>query len=205
MVWRSWLHPYWGLRRLRLGLGRTVEDERLPNKRLEGGRVDFFSLVDVDGAAHVSLETRVEETGWILQGRALGEGQLHDLLVGLARADDAIVGPHRRAHPLPLLDDVRNCFLDEPAHPAEGFSAPVSELVDSLRDEIRCRSTVARLRLLHAFILEAPGRLVGRSEIAHVFGKELAASYGSPIVDDRVARVSPTARLAASASIDSTT
>ena len=73
---------------------------------------------------------RVEETGRILQRRALGEGKLHDILVGFASADDAIVRPNRSAHPLPLLDDVRVCFLDELAHSAEGFPAPVPEFGD---------------------------------------------------------------------------
>jgi len=35
-----------------------------------GIRVSFFSFVDVDRAAYVSVETRVEETGRILQKRA---------------------------------------------------------------------------------------------------------------------------------------
>src|SRR5258708_1894774 len=74
-----------GLRFLRrFRLARTVEGDRLANERLEGGLVDFFSFVDVDRAAYVSVETRVEETGRILQRRALGEGKLHDVLVGFA-------------------------------------------------------------------------------------------------------------------------
>src|SRR4029077_11656214 len=129
---------------------RTVEGDRLANECLEGGLVNFFSFVDVDRAAYVSVETRVEETGRIFQGRALGEGKLHDLLVGFAGADDAVVRPDRSTHPLPLLDDVRVCFLDEPAHSAEGFAAPVPELGDSFRDEFRCRLTLARARLSHA-------------------------------------------------------
>src|SRR6266536_4122203 len=81
-----------GLRFLRrFRLAGTVEDDRLANERLEGGLVNFFSFVDVDRAAYVSVETRVEETGWILQRRALGEGKLHDILVGFASADDAVV------------------------------------------------------------------------------------------------------------------
>src|SRR5438094_6940382 len=60
------------LRRFRLG--RPVEGDRLANERLERGLVNVFSFVDVDRAAHVSVETRVEETAWILQRRALGEG-----------------------------------------------------------------------------------------------------------------------------------
>jgi hypothetical protein len=34
----------------------------LANERLEGGLVNFFSFVDVDRAACVFLETRVEDT-----------------------------------------------------------------------------------------------------------------------------------------------
>ena len=37
----------------------------------------------------------VEEMGRILQRRALGEGKLHDILVGFASADDAVVRPDR--------------------------------------------------------------------------------------------------------------
>src|SRR2546422_1103688 len=97
-----------GLRFLRrFRLARTVEGDRLANERLEGGLVNFFSFVDVDRAACVSVETRVEETGRILQRRSPGEGKLHDILVGFASADDAVVRPNRSAHPLPLLDDVR--------------------------------------------------------------------------------------------------
>src|SRR4029450_6219040 len=90
------------LRRLRLA--RTVEGDRLANERLEGGRGDLLSFRDVDRAAYVSVEARVEETGRILQGRTLREGELHDLLVGFAGADETVVRPDRSA-PFPLLDD----------------------------------------------------------------------------------------------------
>ncbi len=143
-----------GLRFLRrFRLARTVEGDRLANEHLEGGLVNFFSFVDVDRAACVSVETRVEETGRILQRRALGEGKLHDMLVGFASADDAVVRPNRSAHPLPLLDDVRVCFLDQLAHSAEGFAAPVPEFGDSFRDELRCRLALARARLFHVLML----------------------------------------------------
>src|SRR5438445_1244961 len=78
------------------------------------------------------------------------------MLVGFASADDAVVRPNRSAHPLPLLDDVRVCFLDELAHSAEGFPAPVPEFGDSFRDELRCRLALARARLFHVLILEVP-------------------------------------------------
>src|SRR5207249_6778824 len=129
------------------------ESDRLANERLEGGLVNVFSFVDVDRAAYVSVDTRVEETCRILQRRALGQGKLHDILVGFASADDAVVRPNRSAHPLPLLDDVRVCLLDELAHSAEGFPAPVPEFGDSVRDELRCRLALARARLFHVLIL----------------------------------------------------
>src|SRR5713101_3617922 len=146
-----------GLRFLRrFRLAGTVEGDRLANERLEGGLVNFFSFVDVDRAAYVSLETRVEEMCRILQRRALGEGKLHGILVGFASADDAVVRPNRSAHPLPLLDDVRVCFLDELAHSAEGFPAPVPEFGDSFRNELRCWLALARARLFHFLTLEVP-------------------------------------------------
>src|SRR3989440_7269901 len=140
--------------KLTFRLGRTVEGDGLANERLEGGLVNFFSFVDVDRAAYVSVETRVEETGRILQRRALGEGELHDIPVGLASADDAVVRPNRRAHPLPLLDHVRVCFLDELAHSAEAFPAPVAEFGDSFRDQLGCRLALARAGFFHVLILE---------------------------------------------------
>lgn len=102
----------------------------LANERLEGGFVNFLSFVDVDRATHVSVKTRIEETGWIFQSRALGEGKFHFILVGFAGAEDAVVRSDRNA-PLPLLDDIRVCRLDEFAYSAEGFPAPAPEFGDS--------------------------------------------------------------------------
>src|SRR5580765_3336518 len=147
-----------GLRFLRrFRLAGAVEGDRLANERLEGGLVNVFSFVDVDRAAYVAVEARVEETARILQRRALGEGQLHDVLVGLTSADDAVVRPHRSAgfgwfDPLPLLDDVRVCVLDERAHSAEGLPPPVPEFGDSFRDERRCRLDLARARRFHVLL-----------------------------------------------------
>jgi len=39
-------------------LPRFVDSDRLSNQRLEGGLIDFLSLVDVDRAPYLSLETR---------------------------------------------------------------------------------------------------------------------------------------------------
>lgn len=137
-------------------LARTVEGDRLANERLEGGRVNRFSFVEVDRATDVAVETRIKKTGRVLQRRTLGEGELHDLLVGLARAEDAVVRPDRCAHPLPLLDDVRVGFLDELAHHAKGFPPPVTEFGDFFRDELRCRWVLACVRLFHVLTLEVP-------------------------------------------------
>src|SRR5258706_15790001 len=85
-----------GLRFLRrFRLARAVEGDRLANERLEGGLVNFFSFGDVDRAAYVSIEARVEEAGRGLQKRALCGGKLHDLLLGFASADDAVARPNR--------------------------------------------------------------------------------------------------------------
>src|SRR5205814_8726204 len=84
---------------------------------------------------------------------------LHGILVRFAGADDAVVRPYRSArilqfHPLPLLDDVRVGLLDELAHSAERCPAPVAELGDSLRDQLRCRLAWARARLFHVLTLD---------------------------------------------------
>src|SRR5207244_12931153 len=92
-----------------------------------------------------------------------GAGKLHDILVGFASPDDAVMRPNRSAHPLPLLDDVRVCFLDELAHSAEGFPAPVPEFGDSFRDELRCRLALARARFFHVLILHYPTSVEARA------------------------------------------
>ena len=68
------VHPS-GLRFFRrLRLAGTVQRDRLANERLERGLVNVFSFLDVDRAAYVSVEARVEQTGRILQRCPLGEG-----------------------------------------------------------------------------------------------------------------------------------
>src|SRR6185369_8279022 len=119
-------------------------------------RVNLLALVDVDRAPDVPVEARVEELGRILQRSALREGQLHDRLVGLAGADDAVVRPHGRTHPLPLLHDLRVRFLDQLAHPAQGLAAPVAELGDSFVDQLGRRAAAGRTGLLHVFSRSSP-------------------------------------------------
>src|SRR3989442_11737984 len=109
---------------LRLALALEIERHCSADEILQGRLIDLVAFVDVDRAAYVSVETRVEEAGRILQRRALGEGKLHDILVGFASGDDAVVRPNRSAHPLPLLADVRGGVLVELAHYAGGVLAP---------------------------------------------------------------------------------
>ena len=83
----------------------------MANERHEGGPVNFFAFLNVDRAAYVSVETLVEETGRILQRRAVGEGKLHDLLVGFASADVAAVRPNRSARPLTAAPNFRSANI----------------------------------------------------------------------------------------------
>ena len=62
---------------------------------------------------------------------APGEGQLHDSLVRLAGADDAVVLPHRNAAPLPRLDHLRVGLSDESSDPGERLAPPIAQLLDS--------------------------------------------------------------------------
>src|SRR5690606_38916492 len=115
-----------------------VERSRGANQRLERALVELVALVDVDRAAHLTLEARVEELRWIGKRRALRERELDGLLVRLARADDAVVRPHRHV-PLPFLNDIGVRFLDELAHAAQRAAAPIAELGDPRADQLRRR------------------------------------------------------------------
>src|SRR4029453_8524090 len=57
-----------------LCLARSVERDRLPDECLKGGFVNVFSLADVDRAANVSVEARVEKTTPIPQNPTLWAG-----------------------------------------------------------------------------------------------------------------------------------
>src|SRR4029079_7314039 len=56
----------------------------------EGALIQVVALVEVDGTSGTRVQARVEKTGRIVQCGALGEGELHLVLVRLDRADDAI-------------------------------------------------------------------------------------------------------------------
>src|SRR5207342_2139273 len=112
--------------------GSSIEGDCLTDERLERRRVDFISLVYVDRAPCIPFEAGVEEFAGVFQRSTLGEGQLHFRFVGFAGADDPVVRPDGRAHPLPFLDDVGVRLLDELAHPALSPAAPVRKVGDSL-------------------------------------------------------------------------
>src|SRR3954453_20475968 len=69
----------------RLAAGwRRVQGHGGPNERLQGLLVQLVALVEIDRAPGVALEAGVEEAGRVRQGCPLGEGHLHNVLVGLA-------------------------------------------------------------------------------------------------------------------------
>lgn len=86
--------------------------------------------MDVDGAAGVALEAGVEEAGRVVERGALRKGQLHDALVGLARAEDPALLPHRNPAPLHRLDHIGHSLPDERPHPRQRLAAPVAQVLD---------------------------------------------------------------------------
>src|SRR3954451_1462084 len=110
---------------------RRVQLSRRPHERLEGVLVELIALVQVDGAPRAGVEARVEEAGWVVERRSLGEGQLHLVLVGLAGEDHPVAGPDRhsvgirRLAPLVLFLDPGDGLLDEAADPGNHLAAPV--------------------------------------------------------------------------------
>jgi hypothetical protein len=114
----------------------TVEHDRFVHERLERRRVHRFTFGNINGAAYVSVQARVEKSRWVFESRAFREGEFHRLLVRFACADDAVVLPHGRAHPFPRFEYVRIGFLDELAHACKRFATPVSEVGDSFGNEL---------------------------------------------------------------------
>src|SRR3954453_1061923 len=109
---------------------RRIQRYGRANERLQRLLLDLVALVDIDGAPHVAFEAGVEEPRRVLERRALGEGQLHDSLVGLAGADDAVVLPHRNPSPLPLLDHIGAGLLDDLSDASQRLAPPVTQLFD---------------------------------------------------------------------------
>jgi len=97
----------------RLLCARCIESDRRADERLKSIGVNLLTLVNVDGAPRIAVQTGVEELGWIFQGSALKEGQLYYRLIRLARADAAVMGPYRSAPPFPLFQNFRVGLFDE--------------------------------------------------------------------------------------------
>src|SRR5262245_24050039 len=126
-----------------------VQRDGLTDEGFERGLVDPLAFMQVDGAPGMTLKARVEQPLRVLEPCPFGEGQLDGALVGLACADQSVVRPRgnarvRRLDPLQLLDDVRVGRFDEPAHPAQGLTAPAPEVGYPSRDELRDRLALAR-------------------------------------------------------------
>src|SRR5471030_2617278 len=82
---------------------RRIGGDRGADQFLERGLVDLGTFADVDRAAHIAVEARVEEILRIVERGAAREGELHDLLVGLPCAYNPVVGPDGDAPPFPFL------------------------------------------------------------------------------------------------------
>jgi hypothetical protein len=130
-------------RTLLLAFALDVEGDSGADEILERRLVDFVAFVDVDGAADIAVEARVEEPGRVYEGSAFRKGQLDVILVRLPGADDAGVRKDGRARigrfgPLPLFDDFWVGRVDEGADFGEDLAAPVGEVFDLLVDGGGC-------------------------------------------------------------------
>src|SRR6185295_2521094 len=97
---------------------RGVGGHRGPDQCLEGSLVELLTFAKVDGSARVPLETGVEQFLGVRKGGPSEEGQLHDLLVRLSRADAAVMRPHRSPgggglRPFPFFFDLGVRIVDE--------------------------------------------------------------------------------------------
>jgi hypothetical protein len=92
--------------------------------------VERLALAQIDGAAGVAVEAGVEEAGRVVQRSALRKGQLHDGLVGLARADDPGLLPHRNPTPLHRLDHIGQSLPDQRPNPRQRLTTPVVQVLD---------------------------------------------------------------------------
>src|SRR4051794_39078133 len=86
---------------------RFVEADRRANQVLQRLFIDVVALLEVDGAPRIAVEAGVEEIRRIVHGGTFEEGELDDLLVRLAGADDPVVLPDGNPSPLPLFDHLR--------------------------------------------------------------------------------------------------
>src|SRR5262245_49197002 len=99
--------------------------------------------MDVDGAVGIAVQARIEKSRTVAQESALGESQLHVVLVRLAGADNPVVRPDRNSRrigglpPLHFLGDSWVCILDELTDTVKYVPAPVPECRYSHADQLR--------------------------------------------------------------------
>src|SRR3977135_1959726 len=103
---------------------RNVQCHGGANERLQRLFINLVALMEIDGTPGVAFAAGVEEARRVLQRGALGEGQLHDILVRFTGADDSGVRPHRNPSPLPLLDPFGVGLPDETSDPSEHLPPP---------------------------------------------------------------------------------
>ena len=139
--------------------------------RATAARMSVFSAFSLifspswKSMARLTFPSRLElnEARRILEGRPLGEGHLHDALVGLPRADNPVVIPGGNAAPFPLLDDFGVGFVDESTEPAEHLATPVAELLDPRVDQLRRRLVLLRPTRRHGLFFPSSANVAWRS------------------------------------------
>src|SRR5690606_34219771 len=107
------------------------------NERNEGAFIDRFTLAYINRPAHIAFKACIEDMSRVIERRAMGESQLHDLLVSLAGADDAVMRPDRDTEPFPLLHHVGIGLPYERAHSGKRLAAPVAKFGDAPVNKLR--------------------------------------------------------------------
>src|SRR4029077_7462916 len=157
---------------------RLVQPDGRADQILERLLIDRFALADVNRAPRLALVARGEEPGGIFERPALGEGQLHGGLVGLAGADHSVVRPDRDAvrlrslFPLRLLDHVGIGLLDQGPDTGEGLFAPI----------LLCHQLTAFFTRLPIFFSSAAVSSFSAKEVGHMAPLSRFALSLNPIV-----------------------
>src|SRR3984893_18544702 len=129
-------------------ISASIETAALDNERLQSGRVDGVTLVEIYGTNRLAVQTRVEEAFRILQLGPFWKRQPHRVLEDLAYADDAVVGPDghplgaRGFLPLHLFDYARVGAPDQSSQLAQPLTSPAGGLPDDGIDLMRRRCVV---------------------------------------------------------------
>jgi hypothetical protein len=128
--------------RISVGFSRggicDIERDRGAHDPFDAFDIYQLTFAPLDGAAGIAFQLGVEDFLRILDLRALREGHPHPLLVGICDADDPVVVPGRRAHPLPLFDHLGIDLVDELAEGLEHLPAPAARFFDRPVDQPRC-------------------------------------------------------------------